>query len=59
MQNYIDSFKKERASYPEHNTLYFENIEKITVESDIITPPKKRRKEDFQEYRQIPFGENE
>ena len=38
MQTYIDSCKKERADYPENNTLYLEKNAKITINSGSITP---------------------
>ena len=42
MQTYIDSCKKERAAYTEHNNLHLKDIVNITVDSDIITPHKKK-----------------
>ena len=42
MQNYIDSCKKVRASYPEQNTLHFKDIANIATNSDSTTPKKKQ-----------------
>ena len=42
MQNFTDVCSKERAEYPEHNTLHIENVVKITVDIDSITPQKKK-----------------
>ena len=36
MKTYIDSCKKKRASYPEQNTLNFENVTNITINNDSI-----------------------
>ena len=48
---YIDSVDKERAAYPEENTLHFKNVAKITVDSYSITPQKIQngKEEDRQE----------
>ena len=51
MQEYIDSCRKEsksRSAYPEKNTAHFNNVAKITVDSDSTTPQKKQtgREED-------------
>ena len=55
---YIDSVDKERAAYPEENTLHFKNVAKITVDSYSITPQKIQngKEEDRQEKRQIPLN---
>ena len=42
LQNYIDIVKKERAAYTAHKTLHFKDISKITVNSDSVTPQKKK-----------------
>ena len=57
LKTYTGSVKKERAEYPEHNTLHFENVANITADSDIITPHKKQNGggEDSQEDHQIPL----
>ena len=36
MKTYIDSCKKVRAAYQEQNTLNFENVANITVNTDSI-----------------------
>ena len=61
IQTYIDSCKKERAANTEQNTLHLENVARITVDSDSITPQKKQkgREEYHQEDYQIPLNENE
>ena len=43
MHTYIDSFKKERAEYPEQNTAYFQNVENITVDSDNVILQEKQK----------------
>ena len=45
MGEYIDSFHKEseiRIAYLEQNTAHFNNVAKITVNSDIINQQKKK-----------------
>ena len=43
IQTYIDSCKKESAANTEQNTLHLENVARITVDSDSITPQKKQK----------------
>ena len=61
IKTYIDSCNKERAENTEQNTLHLENVARITVDSDSITPQKKQNgiEEYKQEDCQIPFNENE
>ena len=64
LRTYIDICHKESeicAAYTEHSTAHFNNIAKIDVDYDIITPQKKKngREEDINEDRQIPFDKNE
>ena len=45
MQNYIDSCHNEpegRVAYPEQRTLHFENVAKITANSDSVIPKEKQ-----------------
>ena len=58
---YIDSVNKECAEYPEQNTLHFNTVDTIPVDSDSLTQQRKQngRKEDFQEKSQIYLNENE
>ena len=56
LQTQIDSVKKERAAYPEHNTLHLENFTNITVNSYSITPQK--RQNGIEEDCHISFDEN-
>ena len=42
MKTYIDTVKKGRAAYPEHNTSYLEKVGNITVDSDSLIPHKKK-----------------
>ena len=53
--------RKERAAYPEQNTLHLENVENLSIVSDSITPKKTQngREEDSQECFHILFNENE
>ena len=47
MREQIDSCHKESkscATYPEHSTAHLNNIAKITLDSDIITPQKKQNR---------------
>ena len=64
MQEHIDIFHKESeicAAYLEHITAHFNNIANITIDSDIITPHKKKntREENIQKDHEIPFYKNE
>ena len=61
MHNYSDNCKKEHASYPEQNILYYKNVANITIDSDSTTPQKKQNERGgyIQEDHQIPFDENE
>ena len=43
MRTTIDSVKKERLSYSEQNTLYFENVASITVNSNSINPTEEKK----------------
>ena len=42
MKFFIDICKNKLVSYPEQNTLNFENVANITADSDSITPQKKK-----------------
>ena len=45
MREHIDSCHKESkicAAYPEYSTAYFNKVENITIDSDSITPQKKK-----------------
>ena len=55
LQTDIDIVKKECEAYPENNTLHSENVANITINSDSVTPQKKKngREEDHQEDHQI------
>ena len=61
LRTYTDSVKKDHLAYLEKNTLHFENVADITVNSDGIIPEKKRnrREGDHQKNCKIPFDENE
>ena len=64
LQTYIDSCHKEseiRAAYPEQSNAHLNNIVNITVNSDSITPHKKKngREEDRQDDFHITFDKNE
>ena len=38
LRTYIDSVKKDSEAYPEQNTVHFEKVANIIVNSDSITP---------------------
>ena len=42
LRTYIDNVKKDCTAYLEQNTLHFENVANITVNSDSITPHEKK-----------------
>ena len=42
LQTHIDIVNKELTVYPEQKTLHLENVANITIDSDSITPQKKK-----------------
>ena len=59
LKNYIDSVNKDRAAYPEDNTLQFKNVANIKVDSYSITPQKNKIGErNIVRNRKIPFNKN-
>ena len=63
MRENIDSCHKEsesRTEYPEQNTSHFNNVANITVNSNSVTPQKKKNgiEEDHQEDCNIIFDKN-
>ena len=64
MREHIDSchkYSKSSAAYPENGTANFNNVANITVDSDSITPQKKKneKEENIQKYHDIYFDKNE
>ena len=64
MREHIDSCHNEsesRTAYLDHSTAHFNDVAKITSDSDSITQQKKKngREENSQKNHEIPFEENE